>query len=43
MTNFAFPNYNEIDGMTKAPDNAVWFTLTDNQSGVSKIGRITTS
>jgi len=40
MTKTQFPTYVEIDGITRGPDGAVWFTQTDNQSGAAKIGRI---
>lgn len=40
MTSTAFPTYIEIDGITRGPDGAIWFTQMDNQSGASKIGRI---
>jgi virginiamycin B lyase len=39
-TTTAFPTYTEIDGITRGPDNAIWFTQMDNQTGASKIGRI---
>jgi virginiamycin B lyase len=42
MTKYPFATYNEVDGITRGPDGAVWFTQTDNQSGVSRIGRMAT-
>jgi streptogramin lyase len=42
MINFPFQTYNEIDGIARGPDTAMWFTLTNNQTGVAKIGRIST-
>ena len=41
MTSTAFPTYVEIDGITRGPDGAIWFTQSDNQSGAARIGRIT--
>src|SRR5262245_368712 len=40
MTSTTLPTYTEIDGITRGPDGASWFTQMDNQTGVSKIGRI---
>jgi len=42
MTKTQFPTYVEIDGITRGPDGAIWFTQTDNQTGAAKIGRIAT-
>jgi len=41
MSSQAFPTYVEIDGVTRGPDGAIWFTQTNNQTGASRIGRIT--
>jgi virginiamycin B lyase len=43
MSSTGFATYVEIDGVTRGPDNAIWFTQTNNQTGASRIGRIATN
>ena len=40
MSRTSFPTFVEIDGITRGPDGAIWFTQTDNQTGAAKIGRL---
>jgi virginiamycin B lyase len=40
MSKTSFPTFVEIDGITRGPDGAIWFTQTDNQTGAAKIGRL---
>lgn len=42
-TTTSFPTYVEIDGITRGPDGAMWFTQTNNQTGSARIGRIATN
>ncbi|MFN8475598.1 MAG: hypothetical protein U0822_25680 [Anaerolineae bacterium] len=43
VTTFPLAQYDEIDGITRGPDGAMWFTVTHIQTETSAVGRITTS
>ena len=40
MTHYPFSTYVEIDGITRGPDGAIWFTESNNQTGAARIGRL---
>jgi virginiamycin B lyase len=43
MTDVPRPTYEDVDGLAPGPDGAMWFSDTNNQSGTSIIGRMSTS